>query len=144
MKKTLVIAAAAAFIAGGAMMGTSTDAHAAPWGKCQACHNFTPVNKVGPGLGKGMMDGKMEPGDYMRVAGTHPHFHYLFAKYIPAGKAWHWDEAHLRQWMCNSKEAIKKFTGNPDARTMMPPQHVCAKADQDQVLAKLKAIAGYK
>jgi cytochrome c len=144
MKKTLMIAAAAAFIVGGAMVGTSSDAHAAVWGKCKACHNFTPVNKVGPGLGKGMLNGKEEPGDYMRVAGTHPGFHYEFAQYIPAGKAWHWDEDHLRQWMCNSKEAIKKFTGNPDARTRMPPQHVCDKADQDQVLAKLKEIAGYK
>jgi len=109
--------------------------------KCKICHNFTPKSKVGPGLGKGMMNGKMEPGDFGRIAGTHPGFHYKFVKYIPAGKAWVWDEMHIRKWICNSMDAIREFTGNKAAKTKMPPQHVCEPAKQDAVIAALKSIS---
>lgn len=135
MKKMLMIAAAAAFVVAG--FASAPEANAAAWAKCKACHNFTAKKKVGPGLGKG--DGI--PGVFGREAGTFPGFHYKFTKSIPAGKAWHWDEAHLRKWMCNSKDAIKEFTGDSGAKTKMPPQHVCKPGDQDEVIAKLKSIS---
>lgn len=141
MKKTLMVATAAAFVAVTGLVSIP-QADAEAWAKCKSCHNFTPKNSNGPGLGKGMVDGKMEPGVYMRTAGTHPDFRYKFTKYIPADKAWKWDEAHLRKWMCNSKDAVKEFTGDSKARSKMPPQHVCDKAEQDEVLAKMKEISG--
>jgi len=63
-------------------------------------------------------------------------------KYSDAVKsgAWNWDEAHLREWMCNSKKAVKKFTGNDKAKTKMPPQKICKAEKQDEVLAKLKSL----
>jgi len=136
MKKILMMSAAAAFVAG-TVVATPTIADAAAWSKCKACHNFTPKKKVGPGLGKG----NGIPGVFNREAGTFPKFRYKFTKYIKAGSAWNWDEAHLRKWMCNSKNAIKEFTGNDKARTKMPPQKVCDPAKQDEVIAKLKSIS---
>ncbi|HXH72768.1 MAG TPA: cytochrome C [Mariprofundaceae bacterium] len=132
MKKTLMIAAAAAFAVGG--LTVAPEAQAAVWGKCQACHNFTDANKVGPGLGKG----PSAPGVFGRKAGTHPDFRYSDS--LKDG-GWTWDEAHLRKWMCSSKDAIKEFTGKADAKTKMPPQKVCDTAQQDEVLAKLKDIS---
>jgi len=109
--------------------------------KCKMCHHFTPKNKVGPGLGRGMLNGHMEPGDFGRTAGTHPGFHYTFVKYIPAGGSWVWDERHIRQWICDSKRAIKAFTGDKTAKTKMPPQHICDPAAQDAVIAALRSIS---
>lgn len=100
------------------------------WRKCAACHNFTHTPKVGPGLA----------GVIGRKAGTASNFHYKFTKYIK-GKPWVWDEAHLKKWMCNSKEAIKTFTGDPNAQTKMPVQRVCSPEDQKSVLSKLKSIS---
>ncbi len=119
----------------------STQVDMSALNKCKVCHHFTPKNKVGPGLGKGMVNGKMEAGDYGRTAGTHPGFHYTFVQYIPAGHAWVWDEIHTRKWICNSMQAIKEFTGNKAAKTKMPPQHVCDPAKQDAVIAALKSIS---
>jgi cytochrome c len=108
----------------------SANADAAAWRKCQACHNFNATNKMGPGL-----------ADVIgRKAGSEPGFRYTFAKYIK-GDGWVWDEAHLREFMCDSKKAIRKFTGDPKARTAMPAQRVCKAAQQDEVLAKLKSIS---
>lgn len=135
MKRTLIISAAAALVAG-AVAAAPTAADAAAWAKCKACHNFASKKKVGPGLGKG--DGI--PGVFGRKAGTFPGFKYKFTKYIK-GEPWVWDEAHLRKWMCNSKKAIKEFTGDPKAKTKMPPQKVCDPAKQDEVIAKLKSVS---
>jgi len=129
MKKVMMIAACVAFVFGVSGL-TATSSHAAAWGKCKACHNFTNKNKVGPGLA----------GIVGRKAGTAPGFKYKFTKYIK-GNAWAWDEAHLRKWMCNSKKAIKVFTGNKKAKTKMPPQKICDPAKQDEVIAKLKSIS---
>ncbi|HXH72767.1 MAG TPA: c-type cytochrome [Mariprofundaceae bacterium] len=123
MKKTMMIVAAAAF----AMGAMSATAYAGPEGKCKACHNFTAENKVGPGLA----------GVVGRAAGKHEGFKYSDSL---AGANWHWDEAHLRKWMCSSKDAIKEFTGDENAKTKMPPQKVCDPAQQDQVIAFLKTI----
>jgi len=130
MKKVIMIAAAAAFMLGVNGL-TATNASAGPaYKKCSACHNFTAKNKVGPGW----------KGIYGRQAGIMPGFKYKFTKYIK-GDAWHWDEAHLRAWMCNSKKAVKEFTGNPKARTKMPPQKVCDPAKQDEVIAFMKTLS---
>ncbi|MDQ6972663.1 MAG: cytochrome C [Mariprofundaceae bacterium] len=124
MKKVMMMTVAAAFVLG-MHVAVSTDADAAAWKKCATCHNFTAKNKVGPAL-----------GDVLgRKAGAAPGFKYKYTKY---GTDWVWDEAHLREWMCDSKKAVKKFTGNDKAKTKMPPQKVCDPAAQDEVLAKLK------
>jgi len=130
MKKILMIAAAITLVLG--LNGlTATDSYAKPvWAKCKVCHNFTAKKKVGPGLA----------GVVGRKAGTSPKFKYKFMKYMK-GDAWTWDEAHLRKWMCNSKKAVKEFTGNKHAKTKMPPQKVCKPAKQDEVIAKLKSVS---
>jgi len=127
MKKVLMIAASAAFVLGISGL-TATDSNAAAWSKCKACHNFTAKKKVGPGLG----------GVFGRKAGTFPGFKYKYTKY---GSDWSWDEAHLRKWICNSKKAVKEFTGNKKAKTKMPPQKICDPAKQDEVIAKLKSVS---
>ena len=139
MKKVLMIAAAAAFVLGVSGM-SATNANAKAWSKCKACHNFTAKKKVGPGWGKGDTGKGTQPGVFGRTAGTSPGFKYKFTKYIK-GDAWKWDEAHLRKWMCNSKDAVKEFTGNPKARTKMPPQKVCDPAKQDAIIAFMKSIS---
>jgi len=126
MKKITI--ATAILILGG-MSLVSVTADAAAWKKCTTCHNFTDEAKVGPGLA----------GIVGRKAASMKGFKYKYAKYI-TGDAWNWDEAHLREWMCNSKKAVKKFTGNPKAKTRMPKMKVCDAAKQDEVLAKLKSI----
>ncbi|MDQ6960001.1 MAG: cytochrome C [Mariprofundaceae bacterium] len=129
MKKVLMIAASAAFVLGISGL-TATDSNAKAWSKCKACHNFTAKKKVGPGLA----------GVFGRKAGTFPGFKYKYMKYVK-GDAWSWDEAHLRKWMCNSKKAVKEFTGDKKARTKMPPQKICDPAKQDEVIAKLKSVS---
>ena len=125
MRKMMMVAAATAF----AMLASAGTANAGLERKCSACHHFTAANKVGPGLA----------GVIGRVAGQHKGFRYKFTKYIK-GDAWRWDEAHLREWMCNSTEAIKKFTGDPHAKTKMPSQKICDRDKQDEVLTYLKGI----
>jgi len=123
MKKTMMIAASAALLVG----AMSATAYAGTEGKCKACHNFTAENKVGPGLA----------GVVGRAAGKHEGFKYSDSL---GGANWNWDEDHLRKWMCDSKDAIKEFTGDANAKTKMPPQKVCDKAKQDEVIAFLKGI----
>jgi len=125
MKKTLMIAAASAFLVSGF---AATEALAAgKEKKCKSCHNFDAKHKVGPGLA----------GVVGRAAGGTD-----FAKYSKDLKAggWAWDEEHLRAWMCNSKDAIKEFSGNKKAKTKMANQKVCKAKDQDAVIAFLKGL----
>jgi len=71
----------------------------------------------------------------------------------PAGKAegvrfseafknadWNWDDEHLRKWMCNSKNAIKEFSGDETAKTRMPNMKICNPEMQDEVLAALEKL----
>jgi len=104
--------------------------------RCTSCHYLSAKAKVGPGLGRG----NGIPGVFNRKAGTFPGFRYRYMKYVK-GPGWVWDGAHLREWICNSKQAIKKFTGNTKAKTMMPPQHVCDPAKQNAVIAALRFIS---
>jgi len=124
MKKIIFTAAAAAFVLGSFAIAPAT-ADAAAWKKCKACHNFTAKKKVGPGLKDvvGRHVGIMKGMKYSKAL---------------AGGDWVWDEDHLREWMCNSKKAVKKFTGNDKAKTKMPAQKICDHDKQDEVLAKLK------
>jgi len=124
MKKLLMVAASAAFVMG-TMALTPVAAQAAAWGKCKACHNFSDKKKVGPGLA----------GVVGRHVGVMKDMKYSKAL---AGGDWTWTEANLREWMCNSKDAVKKFSGDDHAKTKMPPQKICDAAKQDEVLAKLK------
>ncbi len=123
MKKILMIAATSAFLVSGF---AATEAVAGAEKKCKACHNFSAKGKVGPGL----------LGVFGRKAGTSG-----FKKHSKALKNadWVWDEEHLRAWICNSKKAIKEFTGDPKAKTKMPPQKMCGDKG-DEVIAFLKNL----
>ena len=122
------------------MQTVRVDEHAVK--KCKACHHVSSAKKkVGPGWAKGDTGKGMQPGVFDRTAGASPGFKYKFTKYIKAGKAWKWDAAHLRTWMCNSKDAVKKFTGDPQAKTKMPPQHVCDSKKQDAIIAFMKSVS---
>ncbi len=94
---------------------------------CTMCHDFSiGVNRIGPSL-KGVIG---------RKAGTYPGYKYKFTKYIK-GEPWVWTEEKIRKWDSNSEKAIKEFTGNPDARTRMPPQHRTG-ASEDDIIAFIK------
>ena len=128
MKKMLMIAAAAAFVMGG-MAATTATAEAGALGKCKACHNLdSDKRKVGPGLKTvfGRKNAQMADMKYSKSMKAH------------AGE-WTWDEEHLRAWVCNSKKAVKKFTGDDHAKTKMPPQKKCGDKG-DAVIAALKAL----
>ncbi len=123
MKKILMIAATSAFLVSGF---AATEAVAGAEKKCKTCHNFTHKGKVGPGL----------LGVFGRKAGKSG-----FKKHSKAliNADWTWDEAHLRKWICNSKKAVKEFTGNPKAKTKMPPQKMCGEKG-DEIIAFLKQL----
>lgn len=125
MKKTVMIASVAAMLVS---VSLPMAAHAGAESRCKSCHSFTDKNKNGPGL----------KGVFGRTAGTHAGYKYKFTKYIK-GEPWVWDEEHLRAWMLDSRKAVKKFTGNPKAKTKMGPQHVKG-AKADEIIAFLKGL----
>ncbi len=109
------------------MLSCLSIAHAGAEKRCMMCHDFTKgVNKIGPSL-KGILG---------RVAGTYPGYKYTFTKYIK-GKPWVWTEAKIRKWDNNSERAIKEFTGNPKAKTLMPPQHRTG-LSEDEIISFIK------
>jgi len=94
---------------------------------CKMCHDFTTGrNRIGPSL-KGVIG---------RKAGTYPGYRYKFTQYIK-GEPWVWTEEKIRKWDNNSEDAIKEFTGNPEARTLMPPQHRTG-LDEDEIISFIK------
>jgi len=95
--------------------------------KCKACHNFTAKKKVGPGL----------QGVFGRKAGIMPDMKYSAA--LAAG-SWVWEGKNLAAWMCDSKKAVKSLSGNPSAKTKMPPQRICDAAKQADLIAYLKTL----
>jgi len=110
-----------------AMVSSSSTAYAGAERRCQMCHDFTTgENKIGPSL-KGIIG---------RNAGTYPGYEYTFTKYIK-GEPWVWTEAKLREWDNDSGRAIKKFTGNPNAKTKMPRQSFTG-ATEDNIISYIK------
>ena len=98
---------------------------------CKMCHDFTTgKNKIGPSL-KGVLG---------RKAGTYPGYKYRFTKYIK-GEPWVWTEENIRKWDNNSEAAIKELTGDPNARTLMPPQHRTG-MDEDEIISFIKVTSG--
>jgi len=95
--------------------------------KCQACHNFTDKKKVGPGLA----------GVYNRKAGSMADMKYSDA--LTAG-TWSWDAEHLAAWVCDSKAAVKTFSGNPAATTKMTTLRICDPTQQGDLIAYLKTL----
>ena len=94
--------------------------------RCLSCHDFGMKDKFGPHL----------QGVFNRAAGQSG-----FKKHSPALKAanWQWDEEHLLAWVCDSKAAIKQFTGDASATTRMPAQKMCADKGRD-IVAFLKTL----
>ncbi|HIP06762.1 MAG TPA: c-type cytochrome [Mariprofundaceae bacterium] len=124
MKKILMIAATSAFLVSGL---AATEAMAGAEKKCKSCHNFSAKHKTGPGL-KGVVGRDAGSTDFKK-----------YSKSLKAG-GWKWDDDHLRAWMCDSKKAIKEFTGDKKAKTKMAKQKVCDAERQDEIIAFLKAL----
>jgi cytochrome c len=122
MKIMLGVAVATALIMG---TFTATDAMAGAEAKCKACHHFTSKHKVGPGLA----------GVFGRKAGSTD-----FRKYSKSMKngGWVWNEENLRIFLTNTKEGIKKLTGDKNAKTKMSLKLKPAKVDE--VIAFLKGL----
>lgn len=124
MKKSLMIAAAAAVMMGGF---TATEAVAGAEGKCKACHTFDQggKHKTGPNLFGivGRVQGDTDWGKY--------------GSYLESQKAAGavWDEASLRAWLDNSKAVAKDGGGS----TKMPPQKMKG-AKADEVIEFLKGL----
>ncbi|MDQ6986174.1 MAG: c-type cytochrome [Mariprofundaceae bacterium] len=98
--------------------------------KCVVCHDFGRRNKMGPGL--------IEV--FNRQAGTFAGYRYTYAAFIAEGKAWRWDTAHLAAWLCDSKAAVRVFTGNAAAKTRMSAQRICDAGKQRDIIAYLKTL----
>jgi len=122
--KAILKVMAAAVIAVGLLAGTN--AQAGIEGRCKACHDFGKAHKVGPGLA-GIVGRKAGSTDFKK-----------YSKSLKNG-SWTWDEDHLRKWLFDSKKAIKEFTGDPNAKTTMPPQKLKG-AKLDQIIEFLKGI----
>jgi len=124
MKRSMLMLAAI-----GLMLAWSGESQAAtPVGKCMACHSFDKggPNRVGPNLF----------GVYGRTVGIKEGFRY---SPVMTKHAWSWDEAHLKKWVCDAKEAVKEFSGDASARVRMPPMHMCGEK-ADPIIAYLKTL----
>ncbi len=94
--------------------------------RCASCHDFGTKDKVGPHL----------QGVFNRAAGQSG-----FKRHSAALKTanWVWDEPHLLKWICDSKAAVKEFTGNASAKTKMSKQNMCGVKGND-IVAYLKTL----
>jgi cytochrome c len=104
----------------------NTSANAGAEGRCRGCHTFADKDAIGPGLG----------GVFGRKAGTKAGFAYTDSL---KNADWIWDEEHLRKWVFSAKEAIKEFTGDPNATTKMP-DYKYKDAKADEIIEFLKGL----
>ncbi|MDX8404463.1 MAG: cytochrome C [Mariprofundaceae bacterium] len=128
MKKTLMIAAAAAFMVSGF---AATEAIAgSPVGKCKACHTFDQggKNKTGPNL-FGIVGSKQ--GNPCRV-GYKKYGSYLKGQNAAGGT---WNPCNLMAWIESSKKVAKAAGG----KTKMPPQKLKGEKAM-KVIAFLKGL----
>lgn len=122
--KMVLKSVAVAAISVGVLMGANV--YAGVEAVCKPCHDFGTKHSVGPGL-KGIFGRKAGATDFK-----------MYGKSLKQG-GWTWDEEHLRKWLTNSNKAIKEFTGDPKAKTTMPPQRLKG-AKLDKVIEFLKGL----
>jgi cytochrome c len=126
MKKTLMIAAAAAFMVSGF---AATEAIAGVEGKCKACHTFKEggKKKTGPNLF----------GIVGKVQGSNAAFAKKYGSYLKAQNAAGavWDEASLRAWVADSKGVAKAAGG----KSKMPKQKLKGEK-ADAIIAFLNGL----
>ena len=120
MKKTLFIAASAAFI----MAGAGTAVAGNPLGKCKACHTLDQGggHKTGPNL-FGVFGKKAGSTDFAK-----------YGSFLKEGGIT-WDEANMRAWLADSK-GMAKAAG---FKTKMPKQNLKG-AKLDAAIEALKAL----
>lgn len=96
--------------------------------KCMLCHalDADKRSKFGPGL----------YGIVGQKAGRTEGYRYSTAL---TQADFTWNEATLGEWVCNSEKAVKKLTGDNQARTKMPAQHACGQ-DAVDIVAYLSSL----
>ncbi len=87
---------------------------AKPQARCKVCHTFKEggKHKIGPNL--------------FAIVGR-PAGSTDFKRYSKALKkgGWTWNEDNLQEWLCDTRKAIKKLSGDDHAKSKMPPQKIC-------------------